>query len=86
MDIKEQYWKYSLIVIILLLGVVVFWQMTPFLGGLMGAFTIYVLLRKQAFYLTEQKHWKKWIMAVVLLLETIFFLFDSYSFGCVAFY
>ncbi len=52
----------------------------------MGAFTIYVLLRKQAFYLTEQKHWKKWIMAVVLLLETIFFLFDSYSFGCVAFY
>ena len=73
MDIKEQYWKYSLIAIILLLGVVVFWQMTPFLGGLMGAFTIYVLLRKQAFYLTEQKHWKKWIMAVVLLLETIFF-------------
>lgn len=73
MSIKEQYWKYSLIVLILLLGVVIFWEMTPFLGGLMGAFTLYVLLRKQAFYLTERKHWKKWMMAVFLLLETLLF-------------
>lgn len=73
MSIKEQYWKYSLIAIVLLLGVVICWKMLPFSGGLMGAFTIYVLLRKEAFYLTEQRHWKKWIMALVLLLETLFF-------------
>lgn len=72
MSVREQYWKYSLIAIILLLGVVVFWKMMPFLGGLLGAFTIYVLLRKQAFYLTERRHWRRWLMAVALLLETIF--------------
>lgn len=73
MSVKEQYWKYSLIAIILLLGVVIFWKITPFLGGLLGAFTLYILLRRQAFYLTEQKHWRKWIMALMLLLETIIF-------------
>lgn len=71
MSVREQYWKYSLIAIILFLGIVIFWKITPFLGGLLGAFTLYILLRGQAFYLTEQMHWKKWIMAVVLLLETV---------------
>ncbi|MDE6450827.1 MAG: AI-2E family transporter, partial [Odoribacter sp.] len=73
MNIKEQYWRYSLIAIILLLWVVIFRQMLPFLSGLLGACTLYVLLRKPAFFLTEQKHWRKWIMAVCLLLGTILF-------------
>lgn len=72
-NFKEQYWTYSLIVIILLLGIVIFWQFTPFLGGLLGASTLYILLRKQAFYLTERKHWRKWVMALVLLIETSLF-------------
>lgn len=72
-EIKEQYWRYSLVVIILLLGVVIFFKITPFLGGLLGASTLYVLLRGQMFYLTEKKHWRKWIMALLLLLETIIF-------------
>lgn len=71
MNFKEQYWRYSLIAIILFLGTIIFWKFTPFLGGLLGASTIYVLLRNQAFYLIENKHWRKWIMAVALLLETI---------------
>ena len=37
MSIKEQYWKYSLIVIILFMGIIIFRQITPFLGGLLGA-------------------------------------------------
>lgn len=72
-EIKEQYWRYSLVVIILLLGVVIFFKITPFLGGLLGASTLYVLLRGQMFYLTEKKHWRKWLMALLLLLETIIF-------------
>ena len=40
MSIKEQYWKYSLIVIILFMGVIIFRQITPFLGGLLGALTM----------------------------------------------
>ena len=72
-SLKEQYWKYSLIGIILFLGIVIFQKITPFLGGFLGASTLYILLRGQAFYLTEKKHWKKWLMAIVLLLETILF-------------
>lgn len=71
MGFKEQYWRYSLVVIILLMGVVIFFQVTPFLGGVLGASTIYILLRGQAFYLTEQRHVKRGIMAVLMLLETI---------------
>lgn len=71
MNLKEKYWRYSLIAIILLLGITIFWKMTPFLGGLLGASTLYILLRGQAFYLTEKRHWKKWVMAIVLLFETL---------------
>lgn len=71
MGFKEQYWRYSLVVIILLMGVVIFFQVTPFLGGVLGASTIYILLRGQAFYLTERRHVKRSIMAVLMLLETI---------------
>lgn len=45
--------------------------MTPFLGGILGAFTIYILLRKQLRYLTEKKHLNRSLVAILLLLETI---------------
>lgn len=70
-NLKEQYWRYSLIVIILLLGFVIFREIIPFLGGLLGASTLYILLRGQAFYLTEKKHWRRWVMAIILLIETL---------------
>lgn len=50
-SVKEQYWRYSLFVIILVLGVVIFAELTPYIGGLLGAMTIYVLLRRQMRYL-----------------------------------
>ena len=36
-SVKEQYWRYSLFVIILVLGVVIFAELTPYIGGLLGA-------------------------------------------------
>lgn len=71
MGFKEQYWRYSLIVIILLMAVVIFFQVTPFLGGVLGASTIYILLRGQMFYLTEKRHFRRGLAAVLMLLETI---------------
>jgi hypothetical protein len=53
MSVKEQYWKYSLITIILGLGLILFIKMSPFMGGILGACTIYIMVRKQMFYLTE---------------------------------
>lgn len=70
MDVKEQYWKYSLIIIVLVLGVIIFFELMPYLGGILGASTIYILLRGQMSYLTEVRHWKRSIMAIFMLLET----------------
>lgn len=50
MAMKEHYWKYSLIVIILLLGTILFLEITPFLSGILGAVTIYIMVRRQAFF------------------------------------
>ncbi len=50
MSTKEQYWKYSLIAIIIGLGIILFRQIAPFMGGLLGALTIYILVRKQMMY------------------------------------
>ena len=71
MGVKEQYWKYSLVVILLLLGVVIFWEITPFLGGILGAMTVYILLRDQMIYLSGRHHMRRSIMAILILLETI---------------
>ena len=71
MSLKESYWKYSLITIILVMGIILFIEFMPFLGGILGAFTIYILLRKQMLHLTEKKHLNRSLVAILLLLETI---------------
>ena len=53
MNVKEQYWKYSLVTIIVVLGTILFVEFIPFLGGILGACTIYILVRKQMLYLTS---------------------------------
>ena len=71
MSTKEQYWKYSLIVIILFMGVIIFRQITPFLGGLLGALTMYILVRTHMNYLTEKRKMKRSISALLITAETI---------------
>lgn len=71
MDIKEHYWRYSLITLIIGLGVILFFRITPFLSGILGAFTIYVLVRGQMFYLTERARIKPGFAALLLLGEAI---------------
>lgn len=71
MILKEQYWKYSLIIIILLMGVIIFWRITPFLGGLLGALTIYILVRKQMSHLTEKRKIRRSIGALLITAEAI---------------
>ena len=70
-SVKEQYWRYSLFVIILVLGVVIFAELTPYIGGLLGAMTIYMLLRRQMRYLTVRRRWRRSLAASVLLVEAI---------------
>lgn len=68
---KENFWKYSLITIILVLGGIIFYQTLPFLSGVMGACTIYLLVRNQMKYLTGKKKMKSGIASVLILLEVI---------------
>lgn len=73
MSTKEKYWKYSLITIIIGLGIILFLQITPFLGGLLGALTIYILVRKQMIHLTDKRNMKRSIAATLITTEAILF-------------
>lgn len=55
------------IVLILLLGYVLFWQLYFFIPALLGAVTLYVLMRRYLFYLTEKKNWRKGWSAFLLM-------------------
>lgn len=68
---KEKYWKYSLIIIIVFTGIILFNEFRPFLTGLLGAFTMYVVLRKQMFYLVEQKKINQIVAAFIVISEVI---------------
>ncbi len=68
---KELFWKYSLIAMILGLGVILFIEFIPFFSGILGALTIYILLRKQMIYFTDKKKMRRSLMATLLIGETI---------------
>lgn len=71
MSTKEQYWKYSLIVFIIGLGILMFKQMAPFLGGLLGALTIYILVRNQMLALTEKRQLGRSLAATIITVEAV---------------
>jgi predicted PurR-regulated permease PerM len=56
------------ILIILLLGVLLFIELSTFLPALLGAITLYILLHKWMFFLTEKKKCRKGWTAVLLML------------------
>ena len=68
---KKLYWRYSLFVLILGLGTAIFVEIVPFIGGLLGAVTIYVLLRGQMYRLTECRRWRRSLAATLLLGEAV---------------
>lgn len=71
MSIKESYWKYSLITIVLVMGIIIFIKLSTFLSGFLGALTIYILVRKQMIYLTENKRISRSISAILISSEAI---------------
>lgn len=59
--------QFFFILIILMTGILLFLQLQSFLPALLGAITLYVLLRRWMFYLTEKKKWRKGWTAVLLM-------------------
>ena len=68
---KEQYWKYTLIVTIVFMAIILFREFLPFLSGILGACTVYVLVRKHMAFLVEKKKLKKSFAATLVLIEAI---------------
>jgi predicted PurR-regulated permease PerM len=60
--------QFFFILIILLLGILLFLELQNFLPALLGAISLYVLLRRWMYYLTEKKKWRKGWTAVLLML------------------
>lgn len=48
-----------------------FRQIAPFMGGLLGALTIYILVRKQMMYLSDKRKMKRSIAATLITAEAI---------------
>lgn len=60
------------IILILVLGIVLFFELWFFLSALLGSITFYVIMRERMFYLTEKKGWKPSTAAWVLMLLSFF--------------
>ncbi len=68
---EERYWRRSLLMVILVLGIIIFFKILPFLNGILGACTIYILVRKQMFFLTEKKTLNKKLSAFLITSEVV---------------
>ena len=68
--INNQY-KYILIGLLILVGLIFFKEGRPFLSGLLGASTLFVMMRNQMAYLTEKKKWNRALSATLLLIEAL---------------
>lgn len=72
LPVREKYWRYSLFVLILGIGALLFIELRPLVGGMLGAATIYILLRRQMRLLTGRRHWRRSTAASLLLAEAVF--------------
>jgi predicted PurR-regulated permease PerM len=63
--------QYLLIGLILALGITLGRQLFTFFPGLLGAVTLYILMREQFFHLTVIKSWKKWVVAILFIIGAI---------------
>jgi len=63
------------LVVIVLLGILLFLELYTFLPALLGAVTLYIVMRKWMFYLTITKKWRKaWTAALLMFLSLIIIL------------
>ena len=67
--------QFFFIVVLLLLGILLFMELYTFLPALLGAITLYILLRRWMFHLVEKRKWAKgWASALLMLLSFIIIL------------
>ena len=60
--------QFSYIIVLLLLGILLFLELYSFVPAVLGAITLYILMRRWMFYLTEKRKWGKGRSALLLML------------------
>jgi predicted PurR-regulated permease PerM len=63
--------QFFFILILLGIGILLFRQLYSFLPALLGAITLYILMHRWMFYLTEKKKWRQGWTALLLMLVSI---------------
>lgn len=62
-----------LLIIVVLAGLIIF-NLAMFIPSLLGAITLYIVSRKYNIYLQEERNWKPWAAATVIILGTLLIL------------
>ena len=70
---RERIWKYTLIILIVGLGLVLFRQAQPYISGVLCALTLYILLRQPTFRLAR-KLGKPTLATVIMVIAVILFI------------
>lgn len=63
-----------LLVAIIALVILIFFNLSMFIPAVLGAITLYIICRKYNLYLQEDRKWKPWIASTVLILATLVIL------------
>ncbi len=66
--------RYILIGLIILLAILVFRQIQPYLGGFLAAFALFAILRGQMAKLVEKRGWGRGISATLIVIATLIFV------------
>ena len=64
---QNQLRQFFFIILLLLMGIVLFMELASFLPALLGGITLYILLHRWMFFLTEKKKWRKGWTAILLM-------------------
>lgn len=71
-SIPNDYLKqFVLLIFILALGITLGWQLYAFFPGILGAITLYILMREHYFHLAVIRNWPKWLSAMIFILGSI---------------
>lgn len=63
-----------LILIIVLICILIFKNLSYYLPGFLGAITLYILFRESYFKLTEKRHWNKTLASILYIFISIVFI------------
>ncbi|WP_234111508.1 MULTISPECIES: AI-2E family transporter [Chryseobacterium] len=63
--------QFFLLAVIVALAGLIFFNLSMFIPGALGAITLYIICRRYNLYLQEEKKWKPWVASSVLILGTL---------------